>query len=259
MQEESNPIPKYDRAFTLLEGDCLDIMPMLEPTVDAIITDLPYGTTQCAWDSTIPLNAFWREILRLLKPDGAFITTASQPFTTTLISSNPDFFGYELVWRKSNPTGWLDANRKPLRAHENVLVFYRQQPTYNPQMRPGAPYRAKRRSGQPKQYNAAPCKESPDNTGTRYPISVLDFPNPNADSLHPTQKPVALFEWLVRTYTNPDEVVLDPCMGSGTTGVACAQTGRRFVGIEMNPQFFGVAEERVRNAQLPLFVEGKGE
>lgn len=232
--------------FELHHGDCLAVMKELDAgSVDAIICDLPYGTTRNRWDSVIPLDAMWREFNRVCR--GAVVLTAQTPFDKVLGASNLDMLRYEWIWRKEAGTGFLNAKRAPLKDHENILVFYSRQPTYNPQMRTG--FRAYAcKQGAPKSANyGAQSGAVTVSDGSRYPLSVIEFPR-DSNKVHPTQKPVALMEYLVSTYTNPGDVVLDPTMGSGTTGVACINTGRRFIGIEQDGTYCGIAHERIRNA-----------
>jgi len=240
----------------LIQGDCLEVLRTLAPqSIDAIITDLPYGTTACSWDEVIPFAPMWAEVKRLLKPRGAFVTTASQPFTSKLVMSNAEWFRYEWIWDKNGATGFLDANRRPLRRHENVLVFAGSQTIYNPVKWQGKPYKT---HGVPREgknyegYNAhvALYKE---NDGERYPTSIVEFRKGDTrEIVHPTQKPVALYEYLIRTYTNEGDTVLDFTMGSGTTGVACVKTGRNFIGIELDPGYFAIAERRISEAQMQM-------
>lgn len=237
----------------LCHGDCLDIMPTLpDHSFDAIIADLPYGTTACKWDSVIPFEPLWAQYKRLIKEHGAIVLFGSQPFTSALVMSNVEWFRYCLVWEKSCPTGFLDANRKPLKAHEDISVFYAGLPTYNPQMT-AAKRKVTKRSGNAEHYGAHK-RINTDNNGLAYPRSVLYYARAN-DPQHPTQKPVALLEYLIRTYTNVGDTILDNTMGSGTTMVACVHTGRDGTGIEMlpvepdDPDYFGRAQRRIEHAQ----------
>lgn len=234
----------------LILGDCLDVMPRLPAgSVDLVLCDLPYGTTRNRWDAVIPFAPLWAAYDRLCR--GAVVLTAAQPFTSALIMSRITSFRYTWVWDKVNrPTGHLNAKRQPLRQSEDVVVFYDAQPTYHPQMVQGAPYRAtgsKRSSNYGEQVRTATvCAD-----GLRYPRNLLAIPADERGSvgrLHPTQKPVALLEYLIRTYTDPGDTVLDNAMGSGSTGVACANTGRRFIGIERDPAYFAVAQRRIADA-----------
>ena len=249
--------------YRLLHGDCLEIMPGLAAgSVDAIITDLPYGTTQCSWDVVLPFVDMWRAVRHVLKPRGIFVTTSNQPFTSLLICSNLDWFRYEWIWRKSLASGFLNAKNAPLRGHENILVFSggsvahetrsNNRMTYNPQMERGTAYRKFNRVENKHKWDAIGKPSGPDymneNKGTRMPVSVLEFANPNHNNEHPTQKPIELFEYLVMTYSNPGDVILDLTMGSGTTGVACMMAGRSFIGIEKNKEYFEIAQKRISQA-----------
>ena len=236
---------------TLLHGDCLDLLPTLDAaSVDLILADLPYGTTACKWDSVLPLDVLWREYRRVLTPRGAVVLTASQPFTSTLVQSNPRWFRYSWIWEKSTGTGFLNVKRQPIKCHEDVLVFYRQTPTYNPQMQP-AKLRKVNRGGTLALYDTK--RVTTDNGCLAYPRSVLYFPK-ELGTQHPTQKPVALGAYLVRTHSNPGDVVLDNTMGSGSFGVAAVQEGRAFIGIEQDADYYRVACERIA-AVDPLFQE----
>jgi len=223
-------------------------------SVDMVMADLPYGTTQNKWDSVIPLEPLWREYRRVCKPNSAIVLTAQTPFDKVLGCSNLAMLKYEWVWRKESGSGHLNARKSPLKDHENVLVFYSQQPTYNPQMRTGfKPYVCKQGIPKSKNYGAQTGATTVSN-GERYPLTVLEFQR-DQDKTHPTQKPVALMEYLIRTYTNPGQTVLDNTMGSGTTGVACVSTGRRFIGIERDEAYFKIAQERIEKAKLANQVD----
>ncbi len=244
----------------VIHGDCLDVLPTLASgSVDAVIADPPYGTTACKWDSIIPLGPMWAELKRVIKPRGAIVMTASQPFTTTLIASNREWFRYCWVWEKSRPSGFMHCNKYPLKSHEDVCVFASRVPAYYPQ-KPAAP----RRSEGQRRVKAHPavCQSDRvrtfDNNGEAYPRTVIRIANPNHQTDHPTQKPVALMEYLIRTYTNEGETVLDFCMGSGTTLVAVLQCGRRAIGIERDAGYVEIARRRIAAAQAehPLFAEG---
>jgi site-specific DNA-methyltransferase (adenine-specific) len=239
----------------LREGDCLEILPKIkEKSIHAIITDLPYGTTQNKWDSIICLETMWREVKRILKPHGVFITTASQPFTSMLVTSNLNGFKYEWIWRKSHATGHLNSKVMPLRQHENILVFGDGRVTYNPQItrKPPADIRPSRRSKAHSDCYGA-YRNDVETTiplDMSYPRSIVEFNSPNhgEKGLHPTQKPTALYEYLIKTYTNEGDWTLDFCMGSGTTGVAAKKLNRNFVGIEKEENYFKIAEKRIQNA-----------
>lgn len=229
-------------------GDCLDILPTLESnSVDLVLVDLPYGTTACKWDSIIPLDKLWEQYNRICKEDGAMVFTAAQPFTTILATSNLENFRYEWIWEKPQGTNPMNAKVMPLKSHENILVFYRKKPVYNPQMWYSTPYTgfSSDTSKIGEVYGKAQSKHRDNPDGSRYPKTVLKFKQEKG--LHPTQKPVELMEYLIKTYTNEGDVVLDNTMGSGTTGVACVNSGRKFIGIESDSQYFKVAEERIKN------------
>ena len=234
----------------LYHGDCLEIMPDL-PRVDAIITDIPYGTTACAWDEVIPFEPMWKEVKRVT---GVFITTASQPFTSALVMSNLKWFKKEWVWNKVNKkTNFVHVKTSPLTVHENILVFSNGTNNYHPIMDVGLPY--KLTGGyKAKIYHGNDKKKSGNNTGTRYPISIISIKGDDKTCgfFHPTQKPVKLYEYLIRTYTNEGDTVLDIAMGSGTTGVACVQTGRKFIGIEIDEGYYQIAKDRIAEAQLQM-------
>ena len=230
--------------FHLYQGDCLDIMPQLEEnSVDLILCDLPYGTTKNKWDSVIPLNKLWKSYERIIKDNGAIVLFSQMPFSAELVHSNLKLFKYEWIWQKDSGTGFLNAKKMPLKIHENILVFYKKLPLYNPQMRTGfKPYKCKqgRHSTNYGAYEQGYITES---NGERYPIDIIKFKKDSG--LHPTQKPVELLEYLIKTYTNENETVLDNCMGSGSTGVACINTNRRFIGIELDENYFNIAKERI--------------
>ena len=238
--------------MNLMLGDCLERMKEIpDGSVDLILTDPPYGTTACKWDSVIPLERMWAELKRIIKPNGAIVMTASQPFTTMLISSNIKMFKYCWVWDKGVGVNFFHVKKQPLKVTEDVCVFYNKQATYNPVM-------AKREK---------PIKKSNNNVGESsgyfvdgqsdkyigrvyeeaYPSVILKFSTRSAGSrgIYPTQKPVALMEYLIKTYTQEGETVLDFTMGSGTTGVACKNTGRKFIGIEKDAGYFEIAKQRL--------------
>lgn len=235
--------------FTLHEGDCLEKMKLIpDGSVDMVMCDLPYGTTACKWDSVIPFAPLWEAYKRVCKPNAAIVLTASQPFTSALVMSNPDWFRYCLVWDKKGTTGFQTAKIMPLRRHEDIVIFYKTKPIYNPSMEErGKP----RKKGGSKTDNGCygDLRSSESFNNTYYPTSILDVSNASKSGLeHPTQKPVALMEYLIRTYTNEGQLVLDNTMGSGTTGVACMNTGRSFIGIERDEGYFKIAQRRIRDA-----------
>lgn len=227
-------------------GDCFDVMPTLQAgSVDMVLADLPYGTTNCAWDSPLSLRQLWIEYGRLCH--GPIVLFAQTPFDKVLGASNLAALRYEWIWEKTHATGHLNAKRAPMKAHENVLVFYARQPVYNPIMTLGHVRKtATKRGDKTPVYGEQTFDALVYDSTERYPRTVLTFASDKQRSkLHPTQKPVALCEYLIRTYTNPGATVLDNCMGSGTTGVACANTGRQFVGIENDPAHFDTARTRL--------------
>jgi site-specific DNA-methyltransferase (adenine-specific) len=224
--------------INLMHGDCLELMKDVpDQSVDMILCDLPYGTTQNKWDSVIPFDPLWVHYKRICK--GVIVLTAAQPFTSTLVVSNLVDFKYTWVWKKSKPTGHLNAKLQPLRNTEDVVVFYNRQPTYNPQgVRPTDVMVSRTNRG-----NYGECSKTTRQTVTGYPTTVLEFSTETG--IHPTQKPVALMEYLIRTYTNESDTVMDNCMGSGTTGVACMNTGRKFIGMEQDAKYFEIAQKRI--------------
>lgn len=220
-----------------------------DESIDMILCDLPYGTTQCKWDTIIPFDSLWREYNRIIKPNGAIILTATQPFTSTLVTSNLDMFRYSLVWEKSKSTGFLNSKKMPLRAHEDILVFYKNLPTYNPQKTIGKPYDKGKVNRNTEVYREQKGEMHVKNDdGTRYPRSVQYFKTAESEGkvYHPTQKPLTLFEWLIKTYTNENEVVLDNCIGSGTTAIASIRTNRKYIGIEKDEEYYNITLERIK-------------
>lgn len=239
----------------IYQRDCLEGMAMLpDKSIDMILCDLPYGTTACKWDTVIPFDDLWAQYERAIKDGGPIVLTASQPFTSALVMSNPKLFKYEWIWKKTRATGNLNAKIMPLKAHESVLIFGKGRLTYFPIKTLAPEDKIDRRKtindsfvrGGGAYNNSKPFinKRTKDD-GTRYPTSVQEFKNSNNNSLHPTQKPVALFEYLIRTYTNEGEIVLDNCMGSGTTAVACVNTGRNFIGFETEREYVEIANKRL--------------
>jgi DNA modification methylase len=228
----------------LMHGDCLEVMRDIpNGSIDMVLTDPPYGTTQCKWDSVIPFEPMWEQLKRVTKKNGAIVMTASQPFTSALVMSNVKMFRYDLKWIKRSGTGFYNANRMPLRAHEDIVIFYKALPTYNPQKTSGKPYSLKRGSASDVYVGKDLCV-TVNETGDRHPLSWREFKR-DADKHHPTQKPVALMEYLIKTYTNEGETVLDFTMGSGTTGVAAKNLNRKFIGIELDETYFNIAKERI--------------
>nr|DAS54055.1 MAG TPA: adenine-specific methyltransferase [Caudoviricetes sp.] len=228
----------------LQHGDCLELLPKLaDNSVDLIVTDPPYGMTSNLWDKKPDLPRLWSELHRVGKENAAFVMFAAQPFATDLIQSNRRNFRYDLVWQKKMAVGFLNANRMPLRSHELILVFYRRLPDYFPQKTAGKPYRARIAARPPRNYGGFDAC-SIVNHGDRHPLSVWQY-GIDADKHHSTQKPVALLERLIKSYSREGGTVLDCFMGSGSTGVACRNTGRRFVGMELDEKYFEIARRRI--------------
>ena len=231
----------------LINGDCLEVMDELIAKgikVDSIITDPPYGTTACKWDSVIPLEPMWDQLKRVIKPNGAIVMTASQPFTTTLIASNMKMFKYCWVWEKSRFANQMLAKKQPLKIHEDVIVFCKGSAPYNPQGLIECNKITKQGSKVTDNNGGGQRDTSYRQTHTNYPRTIQSFKSASK-TVHSTQKPVALMEYLIKTYTNEGETVLDFTMGSGTTGVAAKNLGRKFIGIELDPDYFKIAEDRI--------------
>jgi site-specific DNA-methyltransferase (adenine-specific) len=241
---------------------CADAIAFLaalpDACADAVVTDPPYGTTACAWDTVVPFEPMWEQLRRIVKPRAAIVMTASQPFTSRLVMSNLEMFRYAWVWDKLAVTGYLDAGRKPLKRHEDVLVFCDSAAPYYPQMRHASPYKHKENGGTKVYHRALPTATI--NDGLRYPTSIVTFNNANtSDTVHPTQKPVALFAYLIRTYTQPGALVIDPFAGSGTTGVAARDLGRHFLLNDITPEYVAIAQERLAAPYTPpLFLDAPG-
>lgn len=236
--------------YELWQGDCLELMKNIpDKSVDCIITDLPYGTTQCKWDTIIPFEPLWRQYNRIIKDNGAIVLFGTEPFSSHLRLSNLKNYKYDWIWDKVKGTGFLNAKRQPMRNHELISVFYKKQCIYNPQKTYGHKMKKSYRSKdlQTDVYGEMKNDYTYEST-ERYPRSIQVFSTDTQNSsLHPTQKPVALIEYLIKTYTNEGELVFDSCMGSGTTGVACINTNRRFIGIELDNNYFKIAKERIEN------------
>lgn len=244
----------------LYHGDCIEVMKNIpDNSVDLILADLPYGTTACAWDTIIPFDKLWEQYNRIKKPTTAIVLTASQPFTTILINSNIAAFKYEWIWEKHQGTNFLLAKKMPLKKHENICVFYDKLPTYNPQKT----YGHKVYSGFTTETNATSGEvyseiksQHQQNDGSRYPTSILKFPKEKF-GLHPTQKPFKLMEYLVLTYSNQGDTVLDNTMGSGTTGIAAKHNNRSFIGIEKEEKYFDIASKRINRNTLEDLIYGE--
>ena len=231
-----------------------------DKSVDMILCDLPYGTTACKWDTIIPFEPLWEQYERVIKDNGAIVLTGSQPFTSSLIMSNPKLFKYCWVWEKTMPTGGIHAKNKPLKIHEDIAVFSlgttvhasqsKNRMPYFPQMEEGKPYKTLRKKGTLKSLSQIAHRNShvdylKVNNGERYPKSIIKAANPKNNSLHPTQKPITIFEYLIKTYTNESETVLDNCMGSGTTAIAAINTKRNFIGFEKDETYYKLSIERI--------------
>jgi len=233
---------------TFVNADCFDVFPFIEDkSIDAIICDLPYGTTQNKWDSVLPLDLLWKQYERIIKDNGMICLTSAEPFTSTLITSNKKLFKYDLIWDKKLSSGFLNAKRMPLRRHEQILCFYKKLPTYNPEMVIRGKVRKKGITTETGKHtsNYGKFKNSVVENNEYYPTSIIEISNANRkDKQHPTEKPIELMEYLVKTYTNENDTVLDNTMGSGTTNLACIKLNRKSIGIEKEKQYYDVAVRR---------------
>lgn len=240
------------------EGDCLTVMKdIADKSVDMILCDLPYGTTSCKWDAVIPFEPLWAEYERIIKDNGAIILTASQPFTSLLIASNTKLFRHSWVWDKKSAANIMNAKYAPLKTHEDIIVFGKTKVTYNPQMIQG---KMRLKGGHKERVTVYGRKEAQKGvmSDEYYPKSILEFSNASRKGVvHPTQKPVKLFEYLILTYSNEGDVILDNCIGSGTTAVAAVNTNRQYIGIERESEYVGIARQRISNA-LQTKVDGGG-
>lgn len=240
--------------FQLFNGDCLDLMvDISDEAIDMILCDLPYGTTYCSWDAVIPLDILWSQYKRIIKPTGAIVLTASQPFTSALVMSNPGMFRCEWIWNKVNGANFANSKKQPLKIHESVLVFSKKPSVYYPIKTPGAPNHKQGNSTAKRSETMLIKDRSPDDlSGLKFPTSIQTFPKHSSQGgLHPTQKPVPLMEYFIRTYSLEGETVLDNCMGSGTTGVARINTNREFIGIEKSKEYFEIANKRIAEHSPP--------
>lgn len=233
----------------IYQGDCLELMNGIpDKSIDMILCDLPYGTTQCSWDIVIPFNKLWLQYERIIKENGAIVLTARQPFTTKLIDSNINLFRQTWVWDKVIGVNFMNAKKMHTQGFEDVCIFYKSLPTYNPQMEEGKPYKDNRNIGYRTKTEALGSRANyipQDNKGERYPRGIIRVSARNNAPLHPTQKPVELFEYFIKTYTNEGDLVLDNCIGSGTTAIACINTNRNFIGIELQEEYYKLAINRV--------------
>lgn len=232
-------------------GNCLELMPLIpDKIIDVILCDLPYGTTACKWDTIIPFDKLWEQYERLIKPSGVIVLTASQPFTSALVMSNPKMFKYEWIWEKNVASNFMQYKFMPAKKHENILVFANGKTIYNPIMEDKSPlslermkYKFKNRK-QSEHYTTDISEDRSNREEQMYPTSIKKFNRETG--MHPTQKPVTLFEYLIKTYSDENDLILDNCIGSGTTAIACMNTKRNFIGMEMEQKYFDIAEERIR-------------
>lgn len=231
----------------LYNGDCLEVMKQIpDHSVDMILCDLPYGTTSCKWDTVIPFEPLWEQYNRIIKNNGAIVLFGTEPFSTELRHSNLKMFRYDWIWNKNRFVNFAAAKKQALKIHEIISVFYKKQCIYNPQGVIAINKTTRQGAVTSDIIGKQKRKREYQQTMTNYPRSIIEFKSELG--LHPTQKPVALLEYLVKTYTNPGDLVLDNCMGSGSTGVACVNTGRDFIGIELDPDYFRTAKERINQA-----------
>lgn len=240
----------------LRQGDCLELMKDIpDKSVNMILCDLPYGTTACKWDIVIPFDKLWKQYKRIIKDNGVIILHSDEPFTSQLINSNLKEFRYKWIWNKTRGSNFQNAHFMPMKSHEEICVFYKNKPTYNPQFWYSKPYKTTERKrkkeieGLQGGSAANVCSATISEDGRRYPLSILTFKR-DGNRLHPTQKPVALLEYLIKTYTNENDTVLDNCMGSGSTGVACKHTNRNFIGIELDNDYFEIAKKRINECMM---------
>lgn len=238
---------KFENAELHL-GDCIEIMnSMEENSIDSVIVDLPYGTTQNKWDVIIPFDKLWESLLRITKDTSNMVFTASQPFTSQLVCSNIKMFRHEIIWEKTIGSGQLNIKHQPLKVHESILIFNKKLGAYNPQMVEGEPYKIHRKLNK---YGVTNYNEQKDhvsvNDGFRHPRSVIKISNPRIKGGHKTQKPVELMDFIIKTFSNENDKILDCCMGTASTGISCLKLNRYFIGIEKDPVFFDVSKDRVK-------------
>lgn len=265
-QKKQIKYENVEKNYEIYNEDCFKIFPSIEDgSVDLILADLPYGVTACSWDSVLPLDKLWEEYKRIIKSNGAIVLTATQPFTWKLCSSNPYMFKYDIIWEKPNGTNPLLIKKQPFKVHESLLVFYNKQPTYNPQMTYGSSkYKSYENedktlgevfSGSKEKKQSLISLHRANTDGSRYPRSVIRCPQDRSG--HPTKKPVALMSWIINTYTNMGETVLDNTMGEGTTGVASIINNRKFIGMEISKQYFEVAQNSMDNISEKVIQNGR--
>lgn len=241
----------------LKQGDCLEVMKEIPSgSIDLILCDLPYGVTKNKWDFVIPLNHLWEQYERIIKERGAIVLTAQDKFSAKLMLSNEKLHKYNLIWDKQLTSGFLNANRMPLRVHEDILIFYKKLSTYNPQKTEGKSSHSKGKmiTDKNNNYGKYGKVDNKDVLGSmKHPKSIISFQKPHpSKALHPTEKPLKLFEWLIKTYSNENDLVLDNCMGSGTTGVACKNLNRDFIGIELDEKYFDIAKKRIESSEKQI-------
>ena len=233
----------------LYNGDCLELMQNIpDGSVDMILCDLPYGTTRNKWDCIIPFDSLWQHYKRIIKENGAIVLFGDGLFTAKMMMSNEKMWRYNLVWDKKRGCDFLNANVKPLKSHEDIMVFYKKKPKYNKQFWYSKPYKRTKNGTLSNNYGERKAAYSESKDGKRNPLTILSFAR-DGDRTHDTQKPIKLLEWLIKTYTDENEVVLDNCMGVGSCGVACINTNRNFIGIELDKGYFDIAEKRINEAQ----------
>ena len=246
--------------YKLIQGDCIEEMQKLIDDgvkVDMVLTDPPYGTTACKWDNVIPFEPMWESLEKITYKTTPILLFGTEPFSSFLRTSNIKNYRYDWIWKKSRFTNFLFVKKQPAKITENISVFYKNQPNYIPQMEKGKPY-TRKATGKPKTHdlmnNPAKDKGKVNKSGLRYPKNILKFKFHNVGNYHPTQKPVPLLEYLIKTYTNEGDTVLDFTMGSGSTGVACLQTNRNFIGIELDAKYYEIAKQRIKdvNEQIKL-------
>ena len=241
----------------IFNEDCLEWMKRIpDGSIDCIITDPPYWSTACKWDSVIPFEPMWAELKRIIKPNGAIVLFGSEPFSSALRMSNIKQYKYDLIWHKSHPTGFASSKKRIMKYHENISIFYKSQPTYNPQMTKWKPNHWNiNKAGTVSNSQPKLGQIENKNWDNKFPNSVLFFNSPNRNGiLHPTQKPVALIEYLIKTYTNEWETVLDFTIGSGTTAIACINTNRNYIGFELDKWYFDIANERIKSHSNLVFI-----
>ena len=237
--------------INLYQGNCLEIMKQIkDKSIDMILCDLPYGTTKCKWDVVIPFDKLWEQYNRIIKDNGAIVLFGSEPFSSKLRISNLRMYKYDWIWKKTKAQGFLNSKKMPLKDYENICVFYKRLPVYNPQGIIYGNFQNDRKSKYSKGEDIyGKEKEFGISHMSNFPKQIIEFSNPSGKGqLHPTQKPIELLEYLIRTYTNENDLVLDNCMGSGSTGVACKNLNRNFIGIELDENYFNIAKERIDKA-----------